>query len=67
MDRRLDAVRPVENALAMSVVEEGESQRLDCVIGIVAGFHNTTLHGSNETGKPVVDLAGVPFFIGDLR
>ncbi len=32
VDRRLDAVRSVENSLAMSVVEEGERQRLDRVV-----------------------------------
>lgn len=66
MDRRLDAVRSVEDSLTVRVVEEGESQRLDRVVGAVAGFHDAALHGSNDTGKPVVDLAGVPFVVRDL-
>lgn len=66
MNRRLDAVRSIENSLTMRVVEEGESQRLNCVVGAVTGFYDTALHGSNETGKPVVDLAGVPFVVYDL-
>ena len=67
VDRRPDTVRSVENSLAMSIVEEGERQRLDRVVRAVAGRYDAALHGSNETGEPVVDLAGVPFFVGDLE
>ena len=67
MDCRLDAVRSIKDSLAVRVVEEGESQRLDGVVGAVAGFHDAALHGSNETGEPVVDFAGVPLLVRDLR